>query len=85
MKITKDVKKFTFEGTETLIEVTTVDNANRSGKVIAMDDTIIALDEHYPQDPGRFARTYIYPSQILCITVGGTWLNIIARSIAGTY
>jgi hypothetical protein len=88
-KILKDVKKFSFkgiasafEGTETLIEVTTVDKDNFSGKVIALDDDALLLDEYYPQDHGRFARTYLNPSVFRCITVGGTWLKITSRSIA---
>jgi len=89
LEILEKVREFSFEGiisafegTETLIEVTTVDNDNFSGKVIALDDTALVLDEYYPQDHGRFARTYLNPSLFLRVTVGGTWLKIISRSIA---
>ncbi len=88
LKALENVKKFSFEGivsafvgTETLIEVTTVDNDNYSGKVIALDATAMVLDEYYPQDPGRFARTYLNPSLLLRVTVGGTWLKITSRSL----
>ena len=89
LKIIEGVKKFsfkgvvsTFEGTETLIEVTTVDNENYSGKVIALDDRAMVFDEYYPQDHGRFARTYLNPSLFSRVTIGGTWLKIISRSVA---
>jgi hypothetical protein len=90
-KLLENVKKFSFEGivsafegTDTIIEVTTVDNDNFSGKVIALDDRAMVLDEYYPQDPGRFARTYLNPSLLLRVTVGGPWLKIISRSITNT-
>ncbi len=89
VNILKDVKTFSFEGissafagTDTMLEVTTEDNVNFTGKVIALDDTALVLDEYYSQDDGRFARTYLNPSQISRITVGGTWLKIITRSVA---
>ncbi len=86
--ILKDVKKFSFEGivsafvdTQMPIEVTTVDNDNFSGRVVGFDEMAMVIDEYYPQDHGRFARTYLNPSLIRCITVGGAWLKIISRSI----
>jgi hypothetical protein len=70
-----------FEATNTIIDITS-ENESYTGRVFAHDDKILVIDEYYAEDDGRFARSYINPSIITSITVGGTWLKIIARSLA---
>ncbi|MEP7167560.1 MAG: hypothetical protein ABI758_06720 [Candidatus Woesebacteria bacterium] len=89
LKVLEHVKKFSFEGvvsscvdSEMVIEITTSDNQNFSGRIIALDHQAMVIDEYYPQDHGRFARTYLNPSIISRITMGGTWQKIISRSIS---
>ena len=82
------VKDFTFQGftsafvdTDRVLDVTS-ENEGFTGKVIAYDESILLLDEYYAEDEERFARTYINPAIITTITVGGTWLKLIERSLA---
>lgn len=88
VEYTKDVKKISFrdfitafEGSKTLIDVTT-ESGSHTGRVFAHDEKILVIDEYYVEDDGRFARSYINPKVITSITVGGAWLKIIQRSLA---
>jgi hypothetical protein len=72
-----------FENTKTIIEITTQDDENFTGRIVNNDNKrFLILDEYFPGDHGRFARTYINPAIITSFTVGGTWLETITRSVA---
>ncbi|MDQ3008165.1 MAG: hypothetical protein M3Q81_01060 [bacterium] len=83
----KGVKEFSFKGfisafeaTKTIIDITS-ENRSFTGRLAGYDKKILAIDEYYAEDNKRFSRTYINPANITAITVSGTWLKIISRSL----
>lgn len=86
-KEVENVREFTFkgfftafEGTETLIDIN-LEGAGFTGRVVGIDDSVVAVDEYYAEESTRFSRTFINPLTLVSVTVGGTWLKIIARSL----
>lgn len=88
IKNVEKVKKFSFlgfvsafENTPAIVDISS-ENQNYTGRIIDHDDEMLVIDEYFAEDFGRFSRSYINPSIITSITVGGTWLKIIARSLS---
>lgn len=70
-----------FQGSKTLLSIKTVDGAIFTGRVFALDDGVVVLDEYFLEDDERFSRTYIRQSLINSITVGGTWLEMNTKAL----
>ena len=87
IKEIENIKDFTFkgfftafEGTKKLVDIN-LESAGFTGRVIGLDDAVVAVDEYYAEENTRFSRTFINPLTLVSVTVGGTWLKIIARSL----
>lgn len=70
-----------FKDDQALVDVKTIDSAF-TGRIIDFDNQILVLDEFYIEESVSFARTYLNPSTITSITVGGSWLNVVSRSLS---
>lgn len=82
------INEFTFDGfadglqgSNNLVEVTTYNEDNYSGKIVSYSDDIIALDEYSTDTNRRLKRTYFNRETIARISVGVPWIKTIARSL----
>ncbi|MBI1872237.1 hypothetical protein HYS10_02330 [Candidatus Collierbacteria bacterium] len=88
LKDVQNIKEFTFDGfasglenTKTLVEITTDNDDNISGRIAGHSDDILILDEYSSESDRRIRRTYFNRETIVRISLDVAWIRTISRSL----